>query len=225
MNNITPAVKCAPDELLLEKIAETGFPAVELYLDNARLRKVDQIVRLCQKYPFRYAVHAPVEGYEPDLIKILAEQLKPEVIVFHDIYWENEWSYLVEILKPVGCKLCLENMVSAVDTFKYLRRFGLGLCLDFEHLILEVNGIFEEAFSNTIKLAKHTHMSGYAWGSGLWHTHIHHSPEQGIFLLNLLRKANYSGMVVSEARVSFQTPEEIKLLYKFFRDWEKKTGG
>lgn len=214
------AAKCSPEESFLDPIIEAGLTAVELYIDDYWLGKTDKIVPLCEKYPLRYAIHAPSLGYEPDLLIALAEQIKPEVIVFHNIYWENEWEYLVENLSPLAGKLCVENTINVVENFKYLRRFGLGLCLDLEHLILEVNGIFEEVFPNVIKLSKHVHMSGYVWGSRLWHTPIHHSPEQSILLLNLLEKEGYSGMVVSEASTTYQTLDQFKAVYNFFRNWE-----
>jgi len=220
VSGITLAAKCAPKESILEAVAEAGLTAVELYLDNAWLHEIDQLVKICKKYSHRYAIHAPTEGYEPDLLIALAEQIQPEVMVFHDIYWEDEWAYLIEKLKPLRCKLCLENVMTAVDTFKYMRRFGVKMCLDLEHLVLEVCGIFEEAFINIIRLSQHVHMSGYVWGSQAWHTHLHHAPKQSAYLLNLLRKAGYSGLVVSEARESYQTTDEFKALYNFFQDWE-----
>jgi hypothetical protein len=61
-------------------------------------------------------------------------------------------------------------------------------------------------------------MSGYSFGTKNWHTPIHHAPEHCSHLLKLLKKANYSGMVVSEARVSYQTPEEFVKLTQFMRE-------
>jgi len=86
-----------------------------------------------------------------------------------------------------------------------MRRLGFGRCLDLEHLQLECGGIFEEEFVRPLKQASHVHLTGYIYGSHLWHTHIHHSPQQSLYILNLLKKVRYSGFVVSEARLSFQT--------------------
>ena len=72
-----------------------------------------------------------------------------------------------------------------------------------------------------MKSASHIHMTGYIFGSELWHTHIHHSPKHSLYLLELLRKSGYSGFVVSEARTSFQTYQEFRELNKFYQDWEK----
>lgn len=85
---------------------------------------------------------------------------------------------------------------------------------------MEVNGIFEEPFFDLIKESSHIHMTGYVFGSKLWHTPIHHAPEQGIYFLNLLEKAGYTGFVVSEAKESYQTRNEFKALYDFFKNWK-----
>lgn len=220
--DITIAAKCAPQESILDAIIETGLTAVELYTNNSWLYKTDQIVKTCEKYPLKYSIHAPSKGYEPDLLFDLARQIKAEVIVFHNIYWDNEWEYIIARFKSLQCKLCIENTFGAVEPIKYIRRFGLGRCLDLEHLMLEVNGIFEEPFFDLIKESSHIHMTGYTFGSNLWHTPVHHTPEQSIHFLNLLKKARYSGFVVSEAKESYQTKEEFKALYAFFENWKDR---
>lgn len=48
----------------------------------------------------------------------------------------------------------------------------------------------------------------------------HHSPEQSVYLLNLLKKTGYSGFIVSEAKESYQIKDEFKALYEFFRGWK-----
>src|SRR3972149_6536598 len=95
-------------------------------------------------------------------------------------------------------------------------------CLDLEHLILEVHGIFEEPFIDFLKDSYHIHMTGFTFGTKLWHTPIHYSPEQSIYLLNLIKKAGYSGLVVSEAKESYQTKSEFIKLYDFFKKWEQE---
>jgi hypothetical protein len=85
---------------------------------------------------------------------------------------------------------------------------------------MECAGVFEEAFLPVIRQTAHIHLTGYNYGSRLWHTHIHHSPEHNVYLLNLLKKAGYSGLVVSEAKVSLQTLSEFKNLREFIRKWE-----
>ena len=82
---------------------------------------------------------------------------------------------------------------------------------------LECSGVFEEGFSQSFKQASHVHLTGYVYGSELWHTHIHHSPEHGLYMLNLLDEAGYKGFVVSEAKRSLQTYEEFKKLNDFFK--------
>jgi len=217
---ITIAAKCAPEASILDAVVEAGISSVELYTDSSWLEKIDTVVSICESYPLRYAVHAPPDGYEPDKIAELSERLEAEVCVFHNIYWEDEWEYIVKKFANLECRICIENMASAIEQNKYMRRFGVGRCLDLEHLIMEVNGIFDGPFLNIIRNSAHVHMSGYALGSCNWHTHIHEYPEQSIHLLNLLREAGYSGFVVSEAQQSGQTLKEFRALRKFFEDWQ-----
>ena len=54
------------------------------------LHDIDKVKHGCKKFPFRYAIHAPLDGYELDLLAEMAVDLKAEVVVFHDIYWDNE---------------------------------------------------------------------------------------------------------------------------------------
>ena len=98
----------------------------------------------------------------------------------------------------------------------------MGRCLDMEHLQIECAGVYEEEFIPVIKQASHIHLTGYASGTGLWHTHIHHSPEHGLYMLNLLKKTGYSGFVVSEAKKSLQTYAEFEKLNDFYRKWRNK---
>jgi sugar phosphate isomerase/epimerase len=221
--DMTLAVKCYPTQPILDAAAEAGMEAVELYTSVDLLRDVDAVAGTCSGYPFRYAVHAPGEGYEPEALASLVGRIGAEVVVFHDIYFQDEWEHLVGKLRPLGCKLCLENVLSAVDTVKYMRRFGLGRCLDLEHLILETSGIFEEPLLGLMKQSAHVHMTGYVHGSRGWHTHFHHAPAQSTYLLDLLQETGYCGMVVSEAREDFQTAGEFRALNEFFRKW--KDGG
>ncbi len=215
------AAKCAPQRSVLDLVVEAGIEAVEIYTDNNWLGRVDEVVEVCRSYPLRYAIHAPSDGYEPDLIVDLTEGTGAEVVVFHNIYWEDEWEYMLKRLKPLSCRVCMENISSAVEPIRYMRRFGIERCLDLEHLILEVNGIFEESFIPLLKQTTHIHMTGYTFGSQDWHTPIHHAPQQSIYLLDLLKKTGYSGFVVSEARKAYQTLEEFKRLYNFFQGWKE----
>ena len=96
-----------------------------------------------------------------------------------------------------------------------------GMCLDLEHLQMECNGVYAEEFIRVIAQASHIHMTGYAFGSNRWHTQMHHSPEHAAYLLRLIAKSGYKGMVVSEARMSQQTYDEFKKLKEFFESVER----
>ncbi len=104
-----------------------------------------------------------------------------------------------------------------------MRRFGIDLCLDLEHLQIESGGFYEEASIPIIQKAKHIHMSGYYFTSDLWHTHLHCSPKHSYYLLNLIQSIGYNGMIISEAKPSLQTFEEFQKLNNFINEWENES--
>ncbi len=219
---ITIAAKCAPEAEILNGISNAGITAVELYTNQNILDNIRRVKEVCSEFPFRYAVHAPIDCFEMELLAELVEHTKAEVVVLHNIYWEDEWHGIIDTFKNIATKLCIENIYSSLEPLKFMRRYGLGFCLDLEHLQMECSGIFEEAFTPVLKKASHIHLTGYSYGSHLWHTHLHHSPEHCCYLLDLLRKAGYCGIVVSEARASLQTLTEFEKLNIFSQKWQKE---
>lgn len=103
-----------------------------------------------------------------------------------------------------------------------MRRYGIGYCLDVEHLQMEMCGIFEEDFLRVMKLTFHVHLTGYSFGTMNWNTPIHHASNHRKYILKLLKKVNYSGMVVSEAKVSYQTIDEFIMLKGFIQELSNK---
>ena len=216
------AAKCAPDEKILNDINKAGIEAVELYSSKKILQNLDEIIKICRKFSFKYAIHAPNDGYNPEILSQFVKEINASVVVYHDILWEDEWKQLIEIFSKIDAKIHIENLGSISDPSKFIRRYGLGRCLDLEHMQFEVGGVFEEEFISVIKESSHIHLTGYIAGSDLWHTHINRSKKHGMYMFDLLKKANYSGMVVSEARKSFQKYEDFKKLNNFYRMWKAK---
>lgn len=219
IKDMVVAAKCAPDKKILLDIQRAGLKAVEIYLSEAIVHDLKRTINLCKEFSFRYAVHAPTDSYNPEELAELVDSIGAEVVVFHNIYWEDEWEDVARIFKNIKTKLCIENTHSVHEPLKFMRRYGFSRCLDFEHLQLQGGGIFEEEFMNVLKQTAHLHLTGYIYGSRLWHTHIHHSPEQSLYILDLLKKSGYSGFVVSEARLSFQTYDEFRQLNNFYKTW------
>lgn len=217
----TIGTKCAPKESIFLDIKNAGISVVELYLTNKILEEFEKIVDLCGSFPFKYSVHAPTDSLDFYTLGSLVEAIGAEIVVFHNIYWEHEWENIIEVFKKIRAKICIENISSIHETIKFKMRYGMGICLDLEHLQLECSGLYEEEFIKIIKNSTHIHMSGYCYGSQLWHTHIHYSPENSIKLLNLLKEANYSGFVISEARLLLQNFNEFKRLNDFYTNWSK----
>lgn len=220
-NNIVLAAKCAPEGRLLSAVKKAGIEGVELYLSGAMLGDVRRIADLCAEYPLRYALHAPNDVYMPEELLALADKVGAEAVTIHDIFWDDEWAKIAAVFKDKCHKLCVENTYSVHEPLKFMRRYGMGRCLDMEHLQMEVGGVYEEEFIKVMRQASHVHMTGYVSGSvNMWHSHIHHSPGHSRYILGLLAKAGYKGMVVSEAIVSLQTYEEFKALKDFFGAWK-----
>lgn len=221
-NDITIAVKCAPEINILSNAEKAGIEGVELYLSKAIMSDLEEVIRICRNFSFIYAIHAPNDCFNIEELAKLVKYINAKIIIFHNIYWEDEWSIIGEAFKNTKAKLCIENTYSVHEPLKFMRRYGLGRCLDLEHLQMECAGIYEEEFIPVIKQASHIHLTGYISGSKLWHTHIHHSPEHSSYLLDLLKKTDYSGFVVSEAKKSLQTYKEFKKLNEFYQKWRNR---
>lgn len=214
------AAKSAPCENILLQICEAGLKAAEVYLSQEYLKNIQKIAQICKKFPLRYSLHAPNEGFAIEELAQLSEAICAEVVVFHNNYWDDEWNYVVERLRNTGARLCIENTRSFHEAIKFMRRYGMGRCLDLEHMQMEGLGVYESVFVEALRQASHVHITGYQYGSSLWHTHLHHSPEHGRYLLGLLKKADYKGFLVSEADVRFQSREEFSRLRLFFESWQ-----
>jgi len=222
-SHIILSAKCAPQKHILSDIHKAGIKAVELYLNKEMLEKdLQDIVHTCKNFPLRYSVHAPNNGYNPTKLAKLVKEIFAEVVVFHNVYWEDEWENIIRIFKKIKTKLCVENVYSVHEPLKFIRRYNIGSCLDMEHMQMECAGVYEEVFVPIIKQASHIHLTGYTFGSDLWHTHIHHSPKHNLYILNLIKKSGYSGFIVSEAKTSLQTYEEFKKLNDFWKKWQSK---
>ncbi len=218
--DIVIAAKCAPEEKILADVEEAGLEAVELFLSKGILQNIEAAVQACRKFRFRYALHAPTDGLALEGLKALAVAVNAEVIVFHDIYWDDEWPRIIESLSGLKARICIENTPGVHGPVKFMRRYSFGRCLDIEHVQMEAAGFFEEAFISVMREASHIHLTGYTFGSEQWHTHIHHAPGHNRHVLDLLAGVGYRGLVVSEARQSLQTLEEFKALKAFDQQWK-----
>ncbi|NLO91450.1 MAG: sugar phosphate isomerase/epimerase [Elusimicrobia bacterium] len=220
----TEAAKCAPETGHLRAISDAGFKAAELYLSKAIMSRASEAARLCRRFPLRYALHAPNDAHCPERLRELAEGLGARIVVLHDIFWEDEWRQTIEVFKGSRIKLCVENMTCSHDPLKFMRRYGLGRCLDLEHLQLECQGVYEAEFLRIMRQASHIHLTGYTAGSARWHTPVDYSPAASARMLDLLAESGYDGLVVSEAATEYQTPAMFAATAEFFRQWRKSRG-
>lgn len=80
---------------------------------------------------------------------------------------------------------------------------------------MECCGVYEDIFLEIIKQSSYIHMTDYKYGTENWHTHIHHNPEHSLYMLGLLKKADYSGFIVSEASSKHQRYLDFQEFHKF----------
>ncbi|HNR86850.1 MAG TPA: hypothetical protein PKM65_00750 [Spirochaetota bacterium] len=217
--NFILAAKCAPDERILADIERAGIPAVELYLSRNVMKDPGAAIAVCRKFGFRYAVHAPNDDLDPAGLREFVQAVDAGVIILHDIFWEDEWLEIIDCFRDRLPDLCIENLGRIAEPNKFMRRFGMGRCLDLEHMQFEIHGVYEEEFINIIRESSHIHLTGYRAGSELWHTHLHHDAAHARYMLDLIYRSGYSGFVVSEARTRYQTYDEFRMLVGFFNEW------
>jgi len=160
------AAKCSPNEKILSDIEKARISAAELYLSKDILRDPQSVSETCKKFNFKYAVHAPNDDFNPDALCFLVKEIGSGIVVFHDIFWEDEWKEIIEKFKGLRTKLCVENIAGVHDASKFVRRYGFGRCLDLEHVQFQLSGIFEEEVLDIIKQSSHIHLSGYVCGTG-----------------------------------------------------------
>jgi hypothetical protein len=222
MTKIVLAAKCAPDAKTFDVIEAAGIGAVELYLSEKIINSPAAVIALCREYDFRYALHAPNDCHNPEVVARIADGLSASVVVMHDIFWEDEWRQTAKIFKNRRTIICIENIKCVHDPDRFERRLGFSRCTDLEHLQMECSGVYTAAFGEMLAISSHIHLTGYFHGSEEWHTPIHYSPVHSRKMLDMIAASGYSGLVVSEASVKYQTAAEFKKLALFFEDWQRE---
>jgi len=53
-------------------------------------------------------VHAPSDYYNPKELAELVDAIAAEVVIFHNIYWEDEWEDVARAFQDIKTKLCME---------------------------------------------------------------------------------------------------------------------
>ena len=106
------AAKCAPEAHILSAVHKSGLQGVEIYLNGHWLDRVRDIIELSRNFPLRYALHAPADAFRQQELAELSAGLKAEVVVFHDIYWEDEWKIFIDSFQKNPAKLCIENVAT-----------------------------------------------------------------------------------------------------------------
>lgn len=109
------AAKCPPDESILSDIHRAEIKAVEIYLNKKWIEQISKIISNCKKFPLLYSLHAPTDMFCPNEIAQVAKELDAKNVVFHDIFWEDEWRKIMEVFTDAHLKICVENIATTVD--------------------------------------------------------------------------------------------------------------
>lgn len=207
-----------PSNKIFSIIEEVGISAVEVYSNKNSLQSLE-IIDVCKQFDFEYVLHAPNDIFAISDTFNLAKSIDANLIVAHDLFWEDEWKKIMQISKDFGIPLAIENTDGFLFCEKVIRRYNAKRCIDFEHLTLQTNTLTPTVLNlvkPTIKDTIHVHMTGYKTGNGMHHSHFYKSPIQSERILKFLLDNKYNEMAVSEAAVEYQTKEHFQKLKVFY---------
>src|SRR3989338_2891275 len=119
--SIALAIKCAPVPDILANVVNAGITGVELYTNLKWLENIQGTIKTCQDFPLRYMVNSPPNDYSPCIVE-LAQAINAELVVFHDVFWEDEWSGIKKDFNGTNIQVCVENVSSSIEVVKIMRR-------------------------------------------------------------------------------------------------------
>jgi len=223
------ASKFRPESEAFENVRAAGFRGAELWLGADVLADWRNVLATAHAYPLFYAVHFP---NEPDLDAGAVEQaawlyreLDCSALVIHQDPFDLHGS-LLSLLVP-GIRIAVENHALNRSAFAAWAQHNPGLALDVEHLwqltldnapladLLAFLRCFLREFGDKLR---HVHLPGYQPG-GQEHRPLYHNPELAREVFSALAEFGYTGMVVSEADVSHQRPDDLRRDVALYRDW------
>ncbi len=226
------ATKFAPQATLFEQALHAGFHAAELWLSEKFLTDVPAIVRLARHYPLRLAAHAPNRINEPAvtlpaLVRLVRELALPAVVIHQDVY--DAHAAGLYALEP-NLPLAVENGELPADEFWRWAEVNPALTLDVEHVwkftlldapfdrFLETLRTFLGRYATKVR---HVHMPGY-WAGMDMHRPMYASREMVFPVLELFQEIGFTGLIISEAGLSYQTPNDRRMDVLLFEIWRSK---
>lgn len=226
---LTLATKFIPIRSAFETTLESGFQAAEFWLDPAVLTKADEISKLSNEFPFRYALHFPNGGdvTEETLRSTVAlyEGVNATATVIHQPMFDRFGKALLEMAPELD--LAIENHVLNLDQFERWADQSPGLTLDVEHLwkftlhdapfstLLEHLDRFLNRYAGKLQ---HVHLPGYVPGEDEHHP-IHFNEQLAVEVITRLAAHGFGKLVVSELASEFQTLEYLQRDVQMFDRW------
>lgn len=223
------ATKFLPGPEAFAVAFQAGFRSAEFWLDAHVLRSWRSVATLARQYPFHYALHFPNRG------RLSTETLEHAVslyrgldcgtIVIHQPMFDK---YAAELLAiDAALDLAVENHDLAEPQFQRWAEDNPGLTLDVEHLwkytlrdcsLKDLLAAVDRFLTRYGDKLRHVHLPGYRVG-GKEHRPAHYAPQLAAGVLSLLANSGFRGLIVSEARQSYQNPYDLRQDVRMFEAW------
>ena len=222
------ATKFLPSSADFTRAWAAGFRHAEFWLSARLLHDVDDIIKIAKEYPIEYVPHFPnkkndIQSVE-QAIKLYRE-LNCQAMVIHQPMID-QWKDDFFSLEP-GIRLAVENHRLNEKEFWDWAEKNPGLNLDIEHLwkftlqdapldkLLKTLDIFLSRYADKLY---HVHLPGYVPGEEE-HRPMYCNREFMFGTWDLLEKANFRGLMVSEIDAEYQTDQDLRMDMLLFERW------
>jgi hypothetical protein len=225
------ATKFAPTLAHVKAAHDAGFRHAEIFLDVAILADWQTAARHARQFPHGYALHFPnrldLNTETLDAVVGLYRELGCRALVIHQPMFDKFQKTLLGLEPSLG--LAVENHKLTLEDFAAWAKRNPALTLDVEHLwkytlldcTLErlLQEVREFLGRHAAKL-QHVHLPGY-WPGLDEHRPMYCAREMIFPILSLLEQAGFEGLVVSEAHLAFQTPNDLRMDVLLFDSWRE----
>jgi hypothetical protein len=226
------ATKCKPATADLDQAYRAGFHHVELWLDAAVLADWQGAAKVARYFPMTYGLHFPnslsLPGEALEQTAALYRSLAPSCVIIHQPMFDRYSAALLQ--REPNLVLAVENHKLTPAQFDQWAEHNPGLTLDVEHLwMLTLQDAPLEALLERVRKflgvhgakLRHVHLPGY-WPGFDEHRPMYCAREMVFPILELLAGMGFDGLVVSEADVGYQNPEELGMDVLLFEAWRRQ---
>lgn len=214
-----------------EEAFRAGFRNAELWTDASVLAEWEGVAALARHYPMEYVFHFPnaadLKPADLENAVRLYRGLGCRCTVLHPPMLSRYGEALRALLPDI--RLAVENHGRGPEPFAAWLRND-WLTLDVEHLwMFTLPGAPLEALLEKVAAIlrevgdrlRHVHMPGHLPGYGE-HRPMYCSRDMVFGVFSLLAEAGYDGLVVSEADLEFQTPQDMRMDVLLFESWRAR---